>query len=63
MLILFMSRAPADVGFYKGVIYKTNEKSKQFAEIRGSFMRLDAGRKRNRRGTSALLSELILLLY
>lgn len=58
-----MSRAPADVGFYKGVIYKTNEKSKQFVEIRGSFMRLREGRKRNRRGTPAPLSELKLLLY
>lgn len=37
MLILFMSGAPADVGFYKGVIYKTNEKSKQFVDIRGVF--------------------------
>lgn len=32
-----MSRAPADVGLYKGVIYKTNEKSKQFVDIRGVF--------------------------
>lgn len=32
-----MSGAPADVGLYKGVIYKTNEKSKQFVDIRGVF--------------------------
>lgn len=32
-----MSGAPADVGFYKGVIYETNEKSKQFVDIRGVF--------------------------
>lgn len=30
-----MSGAPADVGLYKGVIYKTNEESKQFVDIRG----------------------------
>lgn len=32
-----MSGAPADVGLYKGAIYKTNEKREQFADIRGVF--------------------------
>ena len=45
MLILFMSRAPADVGLYKGVIYKTNEKSKQFVDIRGVFYEARCGKK------------------
>lgn len=46
MLILFMSGAPADVGFYKGVIYKTNEKSKQFVDIRGVFYEARCGEER-----------------
>lgn len=37
MLIRFMSGAPADGGLYKGVIYKTNEKSNRFVDIRGVF--------------------------
>lgn len=32
-----MCGAPADVGPYKGVIYKTNEKSKQFVDVGGVF--------------------------
>lgn len=32
-----MCRAPADVGLYKGVIYKTNEKSEQFVDVGGVF--------------------------
>lgn len=40
-----MSGAPADVGFYKGVIYKTNEKSKQFVDIRGVFYEAWCGKK------------------
>lgn len=57
-----MSGAPADVDLYKGVIYKTNEKSKQFVDFTGAFMQLGAGRKRNRRGTPEPLSEQKLLL-
>lgn len=63
-LILFMSGAPADVGPYKGVIYKTNEKSKQFVDVGGVFHEgPSAGRKRNRRASPASRSELKLLLY
>lgn len=63
MLILFMSGAPADVDLYKGVIYKTNEKSKQFVDFTGAFMQLGAGRKRNERHTSPTFrTEIIALL-
>lgn len=37
--------ALADAGFYKGVIYKTNEKSRQFVDIRGVFYEVQPGKK------------------
>ena len=59
-----MSGAPADVGFYKGVIYKTNEKSRQFVDIRGVFYEARCGKKeKQERHTSPILwTEIIALL-
>lgn len=59
-----MSGAPADVGLYKGVIYKTNEKRKQFADIRGVFYASVCRKKEEGGGgTPAPPSKLKLLLY
>lgn len=41
-----MCGAPADVGPYKGVIYKTNEKSKQFVDVGGVFYEAPAQEER-----------------
>ena len=59
-----MSGAPADVGFYKGVIYKTNEKSKQFVDIRGVFYEARCGKKekQERHTSPTFWTEIIALL-
>ncbi len=59
-----MSGAPADVGFYKGVIYKTNEKSKQFVDIRGVFYeaRCRKKEKQERHTSPTFWTEIIALL-
>lgn len=59
-----MSGAPADVGFYKGVIYKTNEKSKQFVDIRGVFCETCRKKKekQERHTSPTFWSEIIALL-
>lgn len=59
-----MSGAPADVGRYKGVIYKTNEKREQFADIRGVFYasRCKKKEKRERHAGPASWAEIIALL-
>lgn len=59
-----MSGAPADVGLYKGVIYKTNEKSRQFVDIGGVFYEARRGEERETgEATPAPFSEPKLLLY
>lgn len=59
-----MSRAPADVGLYKGVIYKTNEKSKQFVDIRGVFYEAQYRKKEKQEchTSSTFWTEIIALL-
>ncbi len=59
-----MSGAPADVGLYKGVIYKTNEKSKQFVDIRGVFYETRCRKKENqeRHASPTFWTEIIALL-
>lgn len=59
-----MSGAPADVGLYKGVIYKTNEKRKQFADIRGVFYASLCRKKekQERHASPSLQTEIIALL-
>jgi len=59
-----MSGAPADVGFYKGVIYKTNEKSKQFVDIGGVFYEALCGKKekQERHTSPTFWAEIIALL-
>lgn len=59
-----MSGAPADVGLYKGVIYKTNEESKQFVDIRGVFYeaRWRKKEKQERHTSPTFWTEIIALL-
>lgn len=59
-----MSGAPADAGRYKGVIYKTNEKREQFADIRGVFYASQCRKKekQERHAGPSFWAEIIALL-